>query len=199
MSVIRQPGVLGQTTQRRLVGITSALSAAAVEAFAVGIWFALVAVESRSVFTALAGLGVLLFGYVFFGGPWDDPLPWLLSLPFLVSILPAITLAGVPDVAADRAAGKDTIAVRFGVGGAAIVAAGTTILAAALGVAWHIFDVVPGYGPLVYLSVPHAALICWLLHDRLAGADGPRRIDALMATSLAYIVWFGVVALLGLR
>lgn len=62
MSVIRQPGILGQTAQRRLVGITTALSAAAVEALAVGTWFALVAVESRTLFTALAGLGVLLFG-----------------------------------------------------------------------------------------------------------------------------------------
>lgn len=62
MSVIRQPRVLGRTTQRRLVGLTSALSAAAVEAFAVGTWFALVGVGSRSAFTALAGLGVLLFG-----------------------------------------------------------------------------------------------------------------------------------------
>ncbi|MCU4740364.1 hypothetical protein OB955_01930 [Halobacteria archaeon AArc-m2/3/4] len=62
MSVIRRPGVLGQTTQRRLVGATSALSAAAIEALTVGTWFALVAVESRTIFTALAGLGVLLFG-----------------------------------------------------------------------------------------------------------------------------------------
>lgn len=62
MSVIRQPGVLGQRTERRLAGITSALSASVIEALAVGTWFALVVVESRTVFTALAGLGVLLFG-----------------------------------------------------------------------------------------------------------------------------------------
>ena len=61
MSVIRQPGVLGRTTRRRLVGVTAALSAAAVEAFAVGLWFSLV-VGSRSTSTALAGLGILFCG-----------------------------------------------------------------------------------------------------------------------------------------
>jgi len=61
MSVIRQPEVLGRTTQRRLVGVTAALSATVVEALAVGLWFGLV-VESRSTTTALAGLGILFCG-----------------------------------------------------------------------------------------------------------------------------------------
>lgn len=61
MSVIRQPEVLGRTTRRRVVGITAALSAAAVETLAVGLWFGLV-VDSRTTSTALAGLGVLYCG-----------------------------------------------------------------------------------------------------------------------------------------
>lgn len=61
MSVIRQPGVLGRTTRRRVVGVTAAFSAAAVEAVAVGLWFTLV-VGSRSTSTALAGLGILFCG-----------------------------------------------------------------------------------------------------------------------------------------
>lgn len=61
MSVIRQPGVLGRTTRRRVVGITAALSATLVETVAVGLWFALV-VGSRSTSTALAGLGILFCG-----------------------------------------------------------------------------------------------------------------------------------------
>lgn len=40
----------------------AALSTSTVEAFAVGTWFALVAVEARTTFTALGGLGVLMFG-----------------------------------------------------------------------------------------------------------------------------------------
>ncbi|WP_247001038.1 hypothetical protein [Halosolutus gelatinilyticus] len=61
MSVIRQPEVLGRTTRRRVVGVTAALSATAVEALAVGLWFGLV-IGSRTVTTALAGLGILFCG-----------------------------------------------------------------------------------------------------------------------------------------
>ncbi|NGM69063.1 hypothetical protein G6M89_08575 [Natronolimnobius sp. AArcel1] len=61
MSVIRQPGVLGRTTRQRVVGLTAALSAAALETLAVAIWFGLV-VGSRTTSTALAGLGILFCG-----------------------------------------------------------------------------------------------------------------------------------------
>ncbi|WP_226479096.1 hypothetical protein [Natrinema amylolyticum] len=61
MSVIRQPEVLGRTTRRRVVGVTAALSAAAVETVGVGLWFGLV-VGSRTTSTALAGLGILFCG-----------------------------------------------------------------------------------------------------------------------------------------
>lgn len=61
MSVIRQPAVLGRSTRRRVVGITAALAAAAVETLSVGLWFLLV-VDARSTSTALAGLGLLLAG-----------------------------------------------------------------------------------------------------------------------------------------
>ncbi|MDF9747071.1 hypothetical protein [Natrinema salsiterrestre] len=61
MSVIRQPEVLGRTTQRRVVGAAAALSAAVVETLAVGLWFGLV-VGPRTASTALAGLGILFCG-----------------------------------------------------------------------------------------------------------------------------------------
>ncbi len=61
MSVIRQPGVLGQTTRQRVVGLTAALSAAALETLAVALWFGLV-IGSRTPSTALAGLGILFCG-----------------------------------------------------------------------------------------------------------------------------------------
>lgn len=61
MSVIRQPEVLGRTARRRVVGVTAALSAAAVETLAVALWFGLVG-ESRTTSTALAGLGILFCG-----------------------------------------------------------------------------------------------------------------------------------------
>ena len=61
MSVIRHPEVLGRTARRRVVGVTAAFSAAAVETVAVGLWFGLV-VGPRTTSTALAGLGILFCG-----------------------------------------------------------------------------------------------------------------------------------------
>ncbi|WP_049928438.1 hypothetical protein [Halopiger goleimassiliensis] len=61
MSVIRQPGMLGRTTRRRLVGVTAALTTAALETLAVVSWFGLVS-GSPSASTALGGLGILFCG-----------------------------------------------------------------------------------------------------------------------------------------
>lgn len=94
MSVIRRPGVLGETTQRRITGVTSALSAAAIEALTVGTWFALVAVESRTVFTALAGLGVLLFGSLLRTGVIGSVTPDRPCRSTPMRIVVALTLAG---------------------------------------------------------------------------------------------------------
>ncbi|WP_290815793.1 hypothetical protein [Halovivax sp.] len=61
MSVIRRPGY-GRRTRRRIVDLRIALSIAAVDAATVGCWFALVVVEPRTAFGAVAGLCVLVFG-----------------------------------------------------------------------------------------------------------------------------------------
>ncbi|MFN2349510.1 MAG: UbiA family prenyltransferase, partial [Thioalkalivibrio sp.] len=79
-------------------------------------------------------VGVLLCGYVFLGADWRDPLPWLLSLPLLLAIVPSITLSGIPDLESDAAEFKRTIAVRLGASGALRVALVCTLLAAGAGV-----------------------------------------------------------------
>ena len=143
-------------------------------------------------------IGVLLCGFVFFGGALTDPTPWLVSAPLLLATLPSITLAGIPDYDADRAAGKRTIAVRFGPGGAILVAGATALLAALVATVWQAFGVVPAaYNWVIYLAVPHALVLGWLL-ARFDPGDVPTRIDGLMAVSLAYTLWFGLVPLVGL-
>lgn len=148
-------------------------------------------------------VGVLLLGFVALDGSWLDPLPWVLAVPFLLSIVPSITLAGVPDYEADRTADKRTIAVRFGIDGAVVVTAATTLAAAATGVLWQLLGVVPGaYSPVIYGSVLHAAMLGWLLWDRVwKGTQTqsiPGQINVVMAAALSYISWFAIVPLVGL-
>ncbi|AFZ74879.1 hypothetical protein [Natronobacterium gregoryi] len=70
MSVIRQPGVLGRTTRRRVVGTTAAISTATLESVAVGLWFWLVA-DAQTASTALAGLGILFCGALLRAGLFE--------------------------------------------------------------------------------------------------------------------------------
>jgi len=144
-------------------------------------------------------LGVMLCGFVFLGGPWQNPLPWLLSLPLLLAILPSITLSGIPDLAADAAAGKRTLAVRLGQRGALWLAIAFTVLAAAAALLWDgrgLAD--PAYAGIAYVVVPHALWLCWLLYRRLESRAPPGRIDGLMAAALSYVLWFGLIPVLRL-
>ncbi|WP_331235440.1 NAD(P)H-dependent oxidoreductase [Natronorarus salvus] len=142
-------------------------------------------------------LGVLLPGFVVLGGDPLDPLPWLVGLPYLLAILPSITLSAIPDHDADRAAGKRTIAVRFGIDGGVRFAQVTALLASLAGVALYVSELVPGaYNALVLLSVPHALGLAWLLELRVP--DEPRRIDGPMIAALSYLTWFALAPLVAL-
>jgi 1,4-dihydroxy-2-naphthoate polyprenyltransferase len=139
-------------------------------------------------------LGVMLCGFVFVGGPWQDPLPWLLSVPLLVAILPSITLAGIPDLAADAAAGKRTLAVRLGQRGVLRLSIAFTALAAAAALSWDLLGLATGaYGGIAFVAVPHAFWLGWLLYRRLESGSPPGRIDGLMVASLTFVLWFGLV------
>src|SRR5690606_12062202 len=131
--------------------------------------------------------GVLLCGYVLLGGAWHAASPWWLSLPLGLAFLPSITLCAVPDADADRHAGKQTIAVRFGVA-AALRFAQVTAPLAALSAVWVETRILPdSYGPLVWLSVIHAIVLAGLLQRSVARGIGAQRIDTLMIVSLSFV------------
>lgn len=139
---------------------------------------------------------VILCGYVFLGGAWNDAQPWLLSLPLLLAIMPSITLSGIPDAEADAAAGKRTLAVRLGQRGALMVCLIFTLLAAGAALTWQIMNLVGGaFAGIAYVVIPHAALLSWLLLKRIESGKPPGRIDGLMAASLTYVLWFGLFPL----
>jgi 1,4-dihydroxy-2-naphthoate polyprenyltransferase len=141
-------------------------------------------------------IGVMLYGYVFLGGAWHDSLPWLLSLPLLLAIVPSITLSGIPDLEADAAAAKRTLAVRLGRTGALRVALAFTLLAAAVAVAWQLMGLAAGaFAGIAWGVVPYGAWLIWLLARHLRVDRPPGRIDGLMAASLGYVLWFGLIPL----
>ncbi len=140
--------------------------------------------------------GVIVAGFIFQGGAWSVGLPWLLSLPLFLAVLPGITLSGVPDYDADRAVGKRTLAVRAGIRGAYGIAALCTVLAA--GVALNL-ERLPALAPLLggigYGVLPHAALLLFLLASQARHEPRAERIDRLMVVALTYVLWFVAVPL----
>ncbi len=141
-------------------------------------------------------LGVILCGYAFQGGAWTNPWPWLVAVPLFFAILPAITLSGIPDYSADRAAGKGTIAVRLGPRIAVRLAQATTAVAAATAVVLLPRLIDAGVlDAVLLLIVPYAILQVVLLERYLQRRLEPRRIDGLMALALTYIVFFVAIPL----
>ncbi len=145
---------------------------------------------------AASGLLPVLFGYAAQGGPLSDPFPWLLGLPLFLSVLQANLLAGVPDYAADRKAGKRTVPVVLGLRAAVLASMAAAILAvAAFGVLW-LDGRMPALSPLWLAPVAgHAAVLVILLGRRLRTARVDTRMDRLLAASLGYILWFGALPL----
>jgi 1,4-dihydroxy-2-naphthoate polyprenyltransferase len=143
------------------------------------------------------GPGVVLIGYLALGGDWRDPLPWLVSVPLLLSILPAITLSGVPDRDADGAAGKRTLAVRFGRRGAVRIALATAIAAVAAVWLSAAADASAGVlDTLRWLALAHGGWLVWVLWREL---DATRaRIDGVMVAALSFSAWFAVLPMLAL-
>jgi 1,4-dihydroxy-2-naphthoate octaprenyltransferase len=144
---------------------------------------------THSVLAILAGLLVQ-------GGPILTWQPWLLGLPLFLSILPAIILSGIPDHDADRAAGKRTIAVAFGIRRSFAISAVLAGLAAAAMIGVDLVTAFSAYGSVVsILVVAHAAWIVGLcLRERTEPAV-PRRIDRNMVVALSFILWFCIVPL----
>jgi putative NADPH-quinone reductase/1,4-dihydroxy-2-naphthoate octaprenyltransferase len=133
-------------------------------------------------------IGVILWGYVLQGGSWRDAAPWLLSLPLGLSILPAILLSSVPDLDADRQAGKRTLAVRHGPRVAIGLAAAAALAALAAAVfSERIADAGFGYAPLLPWIVLHLLVLLGLLQ---ACRKSTRRLSAAIVCALAYILWF---------
>lgn len=139
------------------------------------------------------GAGAIVAGYVVQGGHWADSVPWLLSLPLGLAVLPSILLAGCPDRDADQAAGKRTLVVMQGKHAALRLAMAACLAAPALAVL--IAMTWPDMAALLKWSAAggaiHAAWLWRRLHQ-LTASDIPERIDGPIVLALSFILWFCV-------
>lgn len=132
-------------------------------------------------------LGVILWGYLLQDGHWRDVAPWALSLPLGLAIVPAIVLSSIPDLAADRQAGKRTLAVRYGPRVARGIAAACAIAAAATA-AWldRGTTLHAAYRSELPWIALHLLILLWLLN----GPASARRGQIGIACALLYLMWF---------
>lgn len=143
------------------------------------------------------GPGAVLCGALALGAQPSDAAPWLAGTVLGLAVIPAITLSGIPDRAADAAAGKRTLAVALGPSrtyafavAVALVALLAAALLAAQGVANGAFTWLPP------IAAANLAVLAWTI--RRAIRRRAERIDGVMATGLTLILWFGLVPLLTL-
>lgn len=142
---------------------------------------------------------VILCGYVLQTGTWSDPYIWLVGVPLFFATLAAITLSAIPDYDADKSVSKKTLAVLLGTRRAAGAAMGFVAAAAVTGVLWQRLGLYAGLsGYAVYLTVPHALRLIYVIGAYLKQGAPCTRINNIMVLALTYIMWFGVIPLLGL-
>lgn len=135
---------------------------------------------------------VLLIGYASQAGSMTNLIPWALSAPLFFAVLPAILLAGLPDLEADVAVGKDTLAVRLGRRTLTKVALAMTVAATLFHLALIPFS---GW----WLTLPLVLHAGWLSRGILDYLARPHsgRIDGLMFRALSFMLWFVLAPLLG--
>jgi len=134
---------------------------------------------------------LILSGYSFQTGRLDSAVPWLLSIPLFLAILPSIILAGIPDYESDLAFSKKTLAAILGPKKAAFLAVSFAFAAAASGLALRWVGVLAGpAGHAIFITVPHAVFLGVAIRG-----FRKRKIDTVIKHALIYILWFCVVPL----
>jgi 1,4-dihydroxy-2-naphthoate octaprenyltransferase len=142
---------------------------------------------------------VLLCGFFFQAGTLSAPEPWLISLPICFAVLPAITLSGLPDYSADAAVSKKTIMVLFGPRRGIIIAMCCVALAPICSAILTITGILSLSGVvLLAIVIPHAMILLMALVHLYNQELFDCRIDKVMQLALAYILWFGLIPLVGL-
>ncbi len=137
---------------------------------------------------------VILCGYLFQGGGTFDPLPWIFSLPLFLAVFAAITLAGIPDYDADKAASKKSLAVTFGIQNAALLAIALVVFAASTNVLLKDYKTLNNTVQTLLLgSVFHGVVLILRIRKFVLEGDYYTKIDKILLLALSYIPWYGII------
>ncbi len=139
----------------------------------------------------VTGPYLFLIGYAVQGAGWPRGADLAPLLPLALAIFAAITLAGIPDEAADRAVSKRTLAVLLGPRPAAVVAGVAALGASAAALRLGL----PVGRTVAELAAVHGCIAACaaILLARRRGID--RRIDLSLVIALTLIPWFGLAPL----
>jgi len=141
---------------------------------------------------------VILCGFVFQAGSLGDPRPWMISIPLFFAVLAAITLAGIPDWRADQAVGKRTLSVLFGQKSACLFAVAFATVAIVMAGLISQLPVLERYGHGIFMiAVPHWMVLTVAIGRLMRSNTYDRKINGIMQLALTFILWFGIVPLIG--
>jgi len=142
---------------------------------------------------------VILYGFIVQAGSLGDPRPWMISIPLFFAVLVAITLAGIPDCRADQTVGKKTLSVALGQKRACLLAMVFAAVAIAMAGLMSHFLILERCGyVLIIVAIPHWIVLTVAIGRLIKSGNYDRRINGIMQLALTYIVWFGIVPLIGL-
>jgi len=151
------------------------------------------------VVAATNGPYVLLAGFFFQTQILNSQLPWLLCLPLFFAVFAAVTISALPDYSADKAVSKKTITVHFGPRMATILAMSSAILAPLSASLFLMHDDLRVSGIiLLAIAVPHTMFLVNSLLTVISKGLFDQRIDGVMRLALMFILWFGLIPLLGM-
>ncbi|HDS45541.1 MAG TPA: prenyltransferase [Methanomicrobia archaeon] len=105
----------------------------------------------------MSGPATVVAGFLLQTGIWTDPVPWLVSTPTFLAMAVAAALLAIPDAPADKAIGRQTMAVRFGSRATGAISIWAVILCAIISVLLWGFGFIPNpIGIAMLVIVPLA-------------------------------------------
>lgn len=151
------------------------------------------------VMSFMSGPYSVLLGYIVQAGTWQDPSPWLVSIPMFFATLTAGAIGSIPDYRADLQVARKRFAVMLGLRKTAILSLGLITLTAVSGVLLWYFKILTGPGSLtVFVGILYSLILSSRVIKLIQTNDYDRKIAQVFQLAIFYIVLFELIPLLSL-